>query len=300
MGIDKFFQIEYEGTSFEECSNIIDYGDLRNKKIAVDALNIIWSNIMAAGGKLLSNKEGKRTHHIYITINQIIRFLDNSICTHWIFDSGKVHPLKRETVEERKKVKPKDYLTKEEINDIKTLLKLSGISYSVVNCEAEFYGAVLSAKSLIYGIISYDSDVLAVGGRLLRPKKIDGKSKILDISSEDIIRHLHEAGLVDFELKDLRKIAAIMGCDFCDKTPGIGIKSVLKKINTTVLTERQIKTVNEVFGEEITGKNVIERVVTNLDEKGLTEWLESHNFGKTIIEKLISALKEYQLYICND
>lgn len=286
MGIHSFLKILYNDKTIEDLATTISYAELNGQAVAVDALNIIYTNMFAMQGKPLLH-DGKRTQHIYITVNQIIEFLECGICTHWIFDSGVVNELKKETVEKRRKINEKNdmFITKEEIEDIKKLLLLCGITYSVVNTEAELYGAALSANKLVTGVISQDTDVLIGGGVLLRPKSINGNKFLLKIDTQIILEHLK------ITQQELYKIAVVMGCDFCKKTPRIGPKTVMKKLNDILLTPEQDKAI-EFFSQKLGKSNVLERSDKNLKPNPveLRNWLTELEFDTKKIQQLEKVL----------
>jgi len=282
MGIKDFLKIEYENKEFADFGIITTYSELEGRSVIVDALNIIYRSMFVSKGNLLTS-ELKRTHHILITLNQILRFEKYNIYSHWVFDSGKVHDMKLKCVEKRRQSQKQqnlDPLTKEEINDIKKVLKLLGVSFTTVSVEAEFFAADICSAGNMAGVISSDTDILARGGTILIPKSIDGKSKLLKISTEDIMR---ETKLTKI---DIQNIAVIMGCDFCEKTPRIGKKSVIKKFKKIVLTEQQERAL-DLFSEKIIPKDVIiECSETERDVEKLKDWLISLNFGEQTLKKL--------------
>ena len=155
-----------------------------------------------------------------------------------------------------------------------------GVSFTTVSVEAEFFAADICSAGNMAGVISSDTDILARGGTILIPKSIDGKSKLLKISTEDIMR---ETKLTKI---DIQNIAVIMGCDFCEKTPRIGKKSVIKKFKKIVLTEQQERAL-DLFSEKIIPKDVIiECSETERDVEKLKDWLISLNFGEQTLKKL--------------
>lgn len=287
MGIKNFFKIRHNSKIVEDYGEIVNYEDLYGTSVAIDALNIIYKNMGINRGNLLSH-DGKRTHHIYIAITQIIKFVTSGICMHWIFDSGEVHELKAHTVEKRKQQREKYgiSLSKEEIEDIKTLLTHCGITYSVVATEAEFYGSELSKLGGVAGVVTADTDVIVHGGVMLRPVTIEGIARFIRYSGKDL------CGILGITKEKMYKIAAVLGCDFCkDKTPRIGPAKVLTHLDTIVLTESQQKAC-DYYAAPITKELLLHRstaTTSNVDH--LTKWLESKGFGEKIINKLVDCLE---------
>jgi flap endonuclease-1 len=123
------------------------------------------------------------------------------------------------------------------INDIKFILNCFDIPWTnaIKGTEAEQICADLTSDE-DHAIADYayttDTDCIAYGcTALIRP---DYRKKEFHLYETDQI--LSDNNLTMDELLD---ICVIMGTDFCNKTPGIGPKTVLRKFRTTELTTEQ-------------------------------------------------------------
>ena len=123
------------------------------------------------------------------------------------------------------------------INDIKFILNCFDIPWAnaIKGTEAEQICADLTSDE-DHAIADYayttDTDCIAYGcTALIRP---DYRKKEL---------HLYETDRIlfdnDLTMDELLDVCVIMGTDFCNKTPGIGPKTVLRKFRTTELTTEQ-------------------------------------------------------------
>ncbi|MGL5935641.1 MAG: hypothetical protein ACRCZI_08450 [Cetobacterium sp.] len=139
--------------------------------------------------------------------------------------------------------------------------------------ESEQLCAWSTQSSIVFGekmdyVLSPDSDALVFGAKVLIKRDIRKKK----LFKYDLKRLL---GDYDIPHVDLVKIALILGSDYADKTPGIGIKTVFKKYKNVVLTDEQI----EAF------KAFTEPIPT-----AIIELLEIHN----VIYKPFSDDKKYK------
>lgn len=276
MGIKNFLNISINGQVIKNCGILKKYSEFENERIYVDALNIIYRNMNVSKGSLLSFN-GKRTHHIYIIIQQIIKFKKFGITSCWVFDSSsrkeKANCVKKRKENNKKyNVKP---VSKEEIEDIKKILSLWGIPYIITNIDAEFVAACISKLTYSAGVYSFDTDVIARGGTLLKPVK----EGIIRFDAEYIQKKLNVS------LEDLQLMAVHLGCDFAEKTKGIGPLTVFAKKDKE-LTEEQ-KTALEIFRKPIDKSNIVEEIIPeneNIEE--LKKFLKSLNFGIDILKKI--------------
>jgi 5'-3' exonuclease len=258
MGIEKFLEIEIKGKKIKELAHYDTIDFLAHKKVAIDAFNFIYKNKYAMKDPLSFNEN--ITAHIKITLNQIKKYQKLGIEQIWVFD-GKFNINKAAKVKKRKMK-----VSKEEINDIKKLLKLSGIKYITVDVEAEFYCAELTKIGLYDFVLSSDTDTLMRGGNLM---KING-DKIEYYYAKELLE------LVTFE--ELARMGAIIGCDFSlEKSKGIGPKKVYNNRNMK-LSEGQEIALKELMMPVDIKKNIMEnpKIEPNLEELNL--WLKSLGF----------------------
>jgi hypothetical protein len=126
------------------------------------------------------------------------------------------------------------------INDLKLMLDSFNIPWieAPAGFEAEQLAAYLTNNHL-HGIkadavLTPDPDCLLFGARMMikNDKQKFYKYQLASILHDNKISH-----------DDLIKIGVILGCDFADKTPGVGPGTVLKKQAAISLTDRQISAV---------------------------------------------------------
>jgi hypothetical protein len=75
---------------------------------------------------------------------------------------------------------------------------------------------------------------------------------------------------------DFVKISVILGSDFCEKTKGIGIKTVLKKYNNIELTEEQKLAYNYFISK--VSFDLKDIVKPNKNIPAIIEYIRSKNF----------------------
>jgi 5'-3' exonuclease len=148
--------------------------------------------------------------------------------------------------------------------------------------EAEHLGATLMHKGIIDSLITSDSDTLMFGGAsMLRRIKIGTVVHYEEYKIQQIL------GIYNITYFDMVKIGVVLGCDFADKTKGVGIGTVLKKINNITLTEEQNIAYNHFISDCPFEKEDICKTET-LDVNGLITWLvECKNFNEGRIKKML-------------
>jgi 5'-3' exonuclease len=134
------------------------------------------------------------------------------------------------------------------IDDVKYILNCFDIDW--VEAPAGFEGEQICAQltnrefkikdrvMIADAVFSNDSDVLAFGAKA-QIKLGSGKTKS-KMFLYDLTDNLNEHKLTH---DDMIKIGVILGCDFAPKTPRVGIKTVIKKMNNVILTTEQNKAV---------------------------------------------------------
>jgi 5'-3' exonuclease len=278
MGIENFFKVEKNGKTIKSMGTIQGDDFLQNQKIAVDAFNIIYGArhvkhaVMTAGNKV--------TSHIKIILNIILKFQKLNVMHVWIFD-GKKSAIKEEYCKNRK-IK----ITGEEIEDVKTLLTICGVAYYVVNTEAEFFAAELCKRGIVDWVYSSDADVIVRGGNLLKGEKLNGKKMFLAIESRVVQQ---ETGL---DLDGLTKMAIMLGWDSTPKTPKIGPKTAIKKIETTELTEIQ-ENILKHLRKPVEKGSVMLHNLGQKDLNALAIYLRNLEFSETTIKKATEQLADF-------
>jgi hypothetical protein len=180
------------------------------------------------------------------------------------------------------------------VNDCKFILNCFDIPWltSPKGYEAEHIGAAMTNANIGDFVYSTDVDALMYGtNQLVRSIKVK-KKKVLQLYD------LHDV-LKDNKIdqNDLRKIGAVMGCDHCTKTKGIGVKTILKKYKTVELTKEQ-KDAIDVFNRKVDVDKLkfenykCEPVSNGKKINSLLDWLEGKNFNRKLIKKQIEKVYE--------
>lgn len=305
MGINQFFQIELPGKSkpLGSLAREMTLVKLKNIRVSVDTPNMIYSAILAMQHiDALSDADGNTTAHINTIWAKALQLDSAGISQIWVFDSPKPNPLKQAEQARRREraynsTDPKVQFRMNEthVNDIKTLLGLMGITYieAPEGIEAEQYGAwmskgpVASARFCQY-MISADSDVLAFGGNLIRPYQkpsATGKSKRLVYQVFELEDMLTETNL-DYE--QFLKLCVSMGTDFCDKTPGIGVKTAITKARSkTMQINPQQQSVIDYYKSRPLA-NTSDATFNTYDLEGLVKFLVGRKFNEERVREKMS------------
>lgn len=227
------------------CIRNIKLSDLKHKKIVLDASLIIYQYVIAirsTGADLLSD-DGKITTHILGIINKTIMLLNNNIIPIYVFD-GKAPSIKSDTLKSRKDSKKKcienlkesnyeneddrikDFkrsftITREQITQVKEILKILGIPYLESTTEADPLCAQIVKQNYAYGVLSEDMDILTFGS----DKLIRGTvKKMTEIDRETMLKDMK---LNNEQFIDL---CILLGCDYTPTIPRIGPKKAYEMI----------------------------------------------------------------------
>ncbi|MCW5953419.1 MAG: hypothetical protein KIT69_14290 [Propionibacteriaceae bacterium] len=184
MGTKDFFKIVYDpnGRVYLSLANEIDLKSYSGKRIAVDAMYIIYSAFLAfKDWSLLSDENGNTTIHINTVVQQIANLNSLGIQTIWVFDNRKLTSGKEEETEKRKILRQK-YIKQDSnhhsfemksqyIEEIMELLKYCGIPYMEAppDFEAEHIAATLcmGENPFCHAVLTRDSDALSYGAPII-------------------------------------------------------------------------------------------------------------------------------------
>ena len=73
MGIKDFLNVKVDDTKIADLAEKIEWKQLTGKKIAVDAMNVIYSSMNVNHEKfILTDKNGRSTKHIAIILRKIL------------------------------------------------------------------------------------------------------------------------------------------------------------------------------------------------------------------------------------
>lgn len=162
--------------------------------------------------------------------------------------------------------------SKEMINDVKLILNCLNISYveAPAGFEGEAIASYLNATGLADAVFSGDTDPIAYGANTLLRRNPRDK-KIYEYTLSAILKQIEDENpnIESPTIADFRKAAIALGTDAAEKTPGIGEKTVLKKLHTITLTAKQLEAMKEF--EKIPNANDV--IINNSDK---TPFVDSH------------------------
>ncbi len=128
------------------------------------------------------------------------------------------------------------------IEELKLILNCLNISWveAPAGFEGEAIASYLNISGKVNAVYSGDTDPIAFGAPTLLRKNPKDK-KIYEYTQDDILKQISDANdeFEDPDISDIRKAAIALGTDMSEKTPGIGAKTVLKKLHTIRLTKKQ-------------------------------------------------------------
>ena len=236
---------------------------LYGKSFAVDAsieLHQFLSLIRKPDGSLFTDPKGRVTSHLIGLLTRTSRLVtDYKLRPFFVFD-GRPNPLKRATIEARRKVQrkaqteyvqavaAKDYsrawskivmtgrVTGEILADAKRLLSLMGIPWLEALEDGEAQASYMAAKGDVWAVGSKDYDCLLFGapilaryltltGREYLPSKKTSRPLIPELVN--LAENLEALGISREQLVDL---ALLVGTDFNEGVMGIGPKKGLALI----------------------------------------------------------------------
>ena len=241
----------------------IDLDELSGKITIVDAplwLYQFLSSIRQRDGTLLQDSKGQVTSHLVGLLSRVTNLMQKNIKLAFVFD-GTPPPLKLKTLEKRKEIKieaQKQFkeaeekgdidgmkkfaqrttrLTKEMIEESKSLLTALGIPVITAPSEAEAQASFMVKNKHAYAVATNDADALLFGApRIIRNLNMVGKRKKASTLAYDVIKP--ELYSLDDNLKHLEltreqliALSMMIGTDFNPGgIKGIGPKNALKFI----------------------------------------------------------------------
>lgn len=239
--------------------NLINFNDMRNKVLGIDASILIYRSELAIKGSgfEMRNKKGNITSHLYVFFFMTINLLENNIKPIYVFDGPNYVKLKDKTMKGRrdqiksyknqiKTIKEnkisisKEVLNKLELKtfsvtdkmyyDLLKLLSLMNIPYIEAEGEADSLLAYMNINHYIDGVISEDTDISIFGApnlykNVFRNMKTKQK-KIEHIQYENILKELK------WDREQLIIMAILLGCDYAPRIKNIGMVGATEIINS--------------------------------------------------------------------
>ncbi len=233
---------------------------LRGRSFAVDAsieLHQFLALIRRPDGTLFTDQSGRVTSHLIGLLTRTSRLItEYGMKPIFVFD-GRPHPLKKGTLEGRRKAREKaetEYaqavsrgdlsrawskavmtgrVTGDVLADAKRLLTLMGVPWLEAPGDAEAQASFMAAKGQVWGVGSKDYDSLLYGAPILaRYLTITGREFLpaqrrmrrLIPELVKLSDNLKELGITRGQLID---IAILVGTDFNEGVRGIGPKKAL-------------------------------------------------------------------------
>ena len=194
------------------------------------------------------------------------------------------------------------------IEELKLMLNCLNIQWveSPRGFEGEAVATYLNITGKANAVYSGDTDPIAMGAKVLFRKNTRDK-QIYVYTQNSILKQIRDKNenIEDPSIKDIRKIAMILGTDWCEKTPRIGAKTVIKKLHNIDLTKKQKEKMHnfeKLPNEEIQINNSDKIPFVNCNIEGLILWLVKNKkfnediwrprFEKAINERERSLLNE--------
>lgn len=189
-------------------------------------------------------------------------------------------------------------LSSDMINDVKLILNFLKIKYieAPSGFEGEAIASYLNKIGKVDAVYSADTDPIAYGANVLWRRNPKDK-EIYEYTIDDILTQIKEANdkFPNPSIEDFLKAAAALGTDACEKTPGIGAKTVLKKLDIIKLNNAQKEALKEFAKQpdisNIVIKNSDSTPFENCDIDGFINWLVTEkSFNRSRITTQINKV----------
>lgn len=296
-------------------------------------------NTSGYGLQLLTDSNGEITSHIQGFFNRAANLLENGIKPIYVFD-GKPPVLKYSELSRRRELKKKAeketeealeraknaedsdiedeavedmnkasrrniHITKQQIDDVKILLKLMGIPVIDAPCEAEAQCAELVKSGVAYATATEDMDSLTFNTpivlRKLAMSEIS-KEKVIEINIAKVLEGLK---LTYLQFIDM---CILCGCDYIESIKGIGAKTALKllrkygniesiiklgKYEIPVNFEEKLNEVRKLFlcPEIVPSKNLLIHF-NKVNNEEIMEFLLKKGFNKERINNVLNKIEK--------
>lgn len=127
-------------------------------------------------------------------------------------------------LQQNKEARDADEVTQTMVNECQELLRWFGIPYITAPMEAEAQCATLYELKLVDGIVTDDSDCFLFGGSMVY-KNMFNQSKFVECyNAKDLQQEF------DLDREKLIRLAHLLGSDYTDGLPGVGLVTALELI----------------------------------------------------------------------
>ena len=317
---------------------IISLDDLKNKRIAVDASIFLYqflTTIRQRDGTPLMDSKNRVTSHLAGLFSRNCNLIKNGLKLIYVFD-GEPPKLKEEEHEKRKKnkeeakakyeiaKKKKDIaemkkfaarttkLTKDMVEDAKSLIEAFGLPIIQAPSEGEAQAAYLAKNNEAYAVASQDADsLLFASPNLIRNLSVSGKKKRIkkefyETITPELISLTETLEKLQINQDQLIILGMLVGTDYnVGGIKGIGKKGALKLVTKYKDFDELFKDVkwNDYFNvdwEDIF--NLFKKMPVEKDyslkfnqinkEKIIKILVEEHDFSLERVEKQLNGLLE--------
>lgn len=173
------------------------------------------------------------------------------------------------------------------VEDVLFILTKLGVRYCVAppQVESEHLAAYLCQLGVTDGVMTTDTDAMAFGAPWMIKKIPKKTGKYEMIERKECLKDLDETQFL--------QVCVALGCDYAEKAPGVGPKTVVKKVKSGGIawSDKQKKAI-EIFQRKLTFAPQIvntERTRTSIEE--LKKWLvEVQGFGKAKLDEQLDPL----------
>ncbi len=253
MGVDISGILVKHQTSLKEQSGLT---------LSIDGYNILYqflSSIRQPDGTPLMDSMGRVTSHLSGIFYRTINMIEAGIKPVYVFD-GKPSELKNRTIEARVLMKEKakleleearaagdeervrslsartSHLTRDMVNEARTLLDYMGVPNLVAPSEGEAQASLMSKHGIVDGVVSQDYDCLMFGAkRVFRNftffgrRKVPGRNMYINVVPEymDLGENLEKLQITH---EQLIHIGILVGTDFNRGLYKVGAKTALNLI----------------------------------------------------------------------
>ncbi len=308
----------------------ISLEDLKNKKLAVDASQVLYqflSSIRQPDGTPLMDSNENITSHLMGISTRIPNLMEKDLKLAFVFDGKppilKIHEQEQRNhrkiiAEKRLEIAKEDgdeelmlkyskqsiRLSFKMIEESKELLKAFGLPVIQAPSEAEAQCSFMAEKGDVYGVVSTDYDSLLYGApRLIKNITASPKRKVRNtyVKINPEIIELNEV-LEDLGINQdqLIAMAIMIGTDYDPGIKGIGPKNALKlikqnkdfdKLFKELAPDFDWKKIYATFKSMPIMKNY-QLKWTEPDEDKIKKILLDHEFNEERIDKMLERLSK--------